>query len=617
MRFQFRFQRWADVLEWFAREADLSLVLDAPPPGTFNYSDTREYTPSEAIDLLNGVLQTKGYTLIRRGRMLLVLNLKGGLPEGVVPQVTLDELDNRGKFEMVTVRFPIGGRLVATVVKEITPLLGPYGKVVPLPASAQVQVTDSAGIMRSVKAQIQSISEPTTPATEALVLAHYSLKPADPQAVLTTIKALFPTTKFAYDEAGDQLHVFASATEQATIQKLMVDIRSGNSIEKQARLEVYSVGEGLGPQVLSVLKTILPKAILALNPKTGKIAAWGLAADHETIKQTIAKLGSETAGSGETLEVYRLAGADAATLLLLQSMVPEAKLSLDPTSGNVLAWATPAEHKRLAASLAKLGTGPGRETASQVEVFKLTRASPTVAVTLLQTLLPHAKVSLDVASNSIVAVANADDRKVIKETIDRLQAANSGAAAPELSFHTFKQPPPADLVTVLRTAVPLATLKLDTEGKRLTIVATAEDRAFLESLLARYEKIAPPEEKNQLVIYPVTAEQKTRFQAVVTTLVTDMPGIKVVADAEPNQVAVWAKPEQQEMVRSMLEQLRKEPPLEQQAHLVVYPVEMENATPLMAFLQLLVPTAKMAMDVDAHSVAVWGRRKNRKPSVRR
>ncbi len=77
LRFQFRFQRWADVLEWFAREADLSLVLDAPPPGTFNYSDTREYTPAEAIDLLNGVLQTKGYTLIRRGRMLLVDQSQG------------------------------------------------------------------------------------------------------------------------------------------------------------------------------------------------------------------------------------------------------------------------------------------------------------------------------------------------------------------------------------------------------------------------------------------------------------------------------------------------------------------------------------------------------------
>ena len=54
LRFQFRYQKWADVLEWIAEEADLSLVLDAPPPGTFNYADQRAYTPTQAIDLLNG-----------------------------------------------------------------------------------------------------------------------------------------------------------------------------------------------------------------------------------------------------------------------------------------------------------------------------------------------------------------------------------------------------------------------------------------------------------------------------------------------------------------------------------------------------------------------------------
>ena len=33
LRFNFRFQRWTDVLEWLAKQSDLSLVLDAPPPG--------------------------------------------------------------------------------------------------------------------------------------------------------------------------------------------------------------------------------------------------------------------------------------------------------------------------------------------------------------------------------------------------------------------------------------------------------------------------------------------------------------------------------------------------------------------------------------------------------
>ncbi len=466
------------MLEWFAREADLSLVLDAPPPGTFNYSDTREYTPSEAIDLLNGVLQTKGYTLIRRGRMLLVVNLKGGLPEGVVPQVTLEELDRRGKFEMVTVRFPTGGRLVSTVVKEITPLLGPYGKVVPLPASAQVQVTDVAGIMRSVKAQIQSIAESTTTATgTSEVLAHYAVKPADPQAALATFKVLFPLIKMAYDETGDKLHVVGTPAEQVLVQKLIADMQTGNPAEKQSRLELYTVSEGLAPQVLGVLKTILPKAILTLDPKTSRIAAWGLAADHETIKQTIT----------------------------------------------------------------------------------------------------------------------------------RIQAVPAGANAQELSFHVFKQPPPADLLTVLRATLPLATMKLDTDGKRLTIVATPDDRAFLESLLARYEKIAPAEDKNQLTIYPVTPEQKTRFQAVMTTLATDLPGIKVVADAEPNQLAVWAKPDQQEILHSILEQLRKELPPEQKSQLVVYPLTSADPASALLVLTPMFADAKFVPDKKTRKIAVWAR----------
>ena len=224
----------------------------------------------------------------------------------------------------------------------------------------------------------------------------------------------------------------------------------------------------------------------------------------------------------QSLEIYRLAGADPATTLqLLQSTLPEAKLSLDPTSGNLLAWATPAEHQRLAAALAKLGAAPGREAAPQVEVFRLTKASPTVTLQLLETLAPHAKLSLDSATNSIVALANAEDRKTIRETIERVQAAHGGANALELSFHVFKQSPPADLLTVLRTAVPQATIRIDSEGKRLTIVATPDDRALLESLLARYEKIAPPEERNQLAIYTLKSADPAGALLVLTPMFPD------------------------------------------------------------------------------------------------
>ncbi|MEE8452070.1 MAG: hypothetical protein V3R99_09155 [Thermoguttaceae bacterium] len=56
LRFNFYSQQWGEVLQWFAEQADLSLVLDTVPLGTFNYTDDRDYTPDETIDLLNSVL---------------------------------------------------------------------------------------------------------------------------------------------------------------------------------------------------------------------------------------------------------------------------------------------------------------------------------------------------------------------------------------------------------------------------------------------------------------------------------------------------------------------------------------------------------------------------------
>ena len=81
LRFAFRHQKWDDVLQWYAEAAGLSLVVDKPVPGTFNYTDAREYTVAESMDLLNRVLLSKGYALVRHDRMLLVIERAGAIRE--------------------------------------------------------------------------------------------------------------------------------------------------------------------------------------------------------------------------------------------------------------------------------------------------------------------------------------------------------------------------------------------------------------------------------------------------------------------------------------------------------------------------------------------------------
>jgi len=62
--FNFRNQAWKEVLEWFASQQNLSLVIDAMPPGTFTYSVSEPMTLSEVLRLLNDILLPKGYALV-------------------------------------------------------------------------------------------------------------------------------------------------------------------------------------------------------------------------------------------------------------------------------------------------------------------------------------------------------------------------------------------------------------------------------------------------------------------------------------------------------------------------------------------------------------------------
>ena len=96
-RFTFNFaqQPWRQVLEWYAKEADLSLTMEAAPTGTFNYNDTRRYNAAEALDILNRVFfTTKGFLLVRHDKILVLVNLEANeVAPSLIPDVPLEELD--------------------------------------------------------------------------------------------------------------------------------------------------------------------------------------------------------------------------------------------------------------------------------------------------------------------------------------------------------------------------------------------------------------------------------------------------------------------------------------------------------------------------------------------
>ena len=108
---RFSKERWEDVLKWIAGDLGLQLVMDAPPPGTFSYSDKNQYTPKEALDVINGVLQFKGYTLFRTAEILYLHNFRNGpIPLQFLPKIEPEELPDQSRFDFVALTIPLQRR---------------------------------------------------------------------------------------------------------------------------------------------------------------------------------------------------------------------------------------------------------------------------------------------------------------------------------------------------------------------------------------------------------------------------------------------------------------------------------------------------------------------------
>jgi len=385
--FNFKYQPWTNVLEWLANQAGLSLVMEGPPHGTFNYSDRRAYTVAEAIDLINSVLLTKGYVLVRRGNMLILVNLEDGIPPNLVPIVPESELANRGEHELVSILVSLSRLTAEEAQQEIRNLLGPQGSVVVLPKAQQLLITDTAGRLRMIREVLARADSPEGGVIEAMQV--FALKHITPEEALAVLRQLLgiPADQFiapdgslrlAVDTLGMRLFVAGRANRVRQVADILqaIDVPgpegSGRGVESSLQLEVYEVAPADPETVLQVMQTLLagsPGVRLATDAKTGNLIALARPSEHATIRATLEQMRQQ----GTRLEVIPLRRLDpqvAATaitkLLAGQDGKTSVKVEVDSLARQLLVRGTETELALVRSLLEKMGeSGEGGQAGSQ------------------------------------------------------------------------------------------------------------------------------------------------------------------------------------------------------------------------------------------------------------
>ena len=541
LKFNFRSQKWPAVLDWLAGEAGLSLVMDEAPPGVFNYTDVKAYTPTEAIDLLNGWLLTKGFTLVRRERLLMCFNLKDGLPDNAIPRITVEDLATRGRFEFVSVLIPLQARPPETVLSEIKPLLGTYGKAEVLTATQQLLVADAAATVRTIQQVVEKVPIPVNPPAAAPAspppkptLVVYPITHANPKQAGEVLQTIIEGT-LVVDEAASQISVNAAPDEQAKAKIIIQQLESNQGADKQPLLKMYPARPADSTEMLATLQLIAPKS----------------------------------------------------------------QFRYDGASRKLVAWATQADQMRIATSLQELAAQQPAGGPTQLEVYRLDRISPDTAQALITALLPDAKVTLDSRTASLVAIGNLADHQAIRNLLEQLESQIAASKPAELQFYSLEKASGTKAVALLTAMLPAATISFDADAKRLSVVAEAPDHEVVKTTLVRLEATAPVNEHRVLKIYAVTSHQRARFTAALAGLSTEYPQLQVLADAQPGEITVWAKPSEHEIVLEVLSQLVRDVPADQQPTLIVYPIRSVDPSSVSTVLSELFPDAKITTDATA------------------
>ncbi|MCX7420630.1 MAG: hypothetical protein NT013_13980 [Planctomycetia bacterium] len=341
LTFNFRFAPWADVLKTFAELGGLTLDLNVIPPGTFNYFDEKEYTPTEALDVINGYLLQKGFVLVRRDQFLVVLNVDDGIPPNLVPNIPLEELAQHGKNELLNIILPVEGITAEEAAEEAKELIGPQGSVVALKKLTAISVTDIGTNLR----RIQRLLSGVTANPGDLAFRSFDLKHIEATDAERTVRELFglprgiesvsdgvgsrsrgsdqrdprddrsrtplPTAakakiQVAIDERTNRLLITAGVAEMKIVEDTLkaIDVAEevGTTGTRKPRnrdpyLHVYSVKTADPMEVAKTLGVLYPGCVVNEDGRARRLHIHGTPAQHEQIERTIKQLDGEGGGS--------------------------------------------------------------------------------------------------------------------------------------------------------------------------------------------------------------------------------------------------------------------------------------------------------------------------------
>ena len=411
--FNFRYAPWEQVLQDFAVSTGYTLDMAQIPNGTFSHIDGQEYNVDQTLDIMNGYLQRKGFALVRRDGFLVCVNVKDGIPNILVPDVSTEELmarDDSGHFkigenELVRVQILLKKVDVGVMATEVEALTGPLARMTALTQSGILIISDTGSNLRKINSFLEAAIANVTP---DLMFKSYPLTNIDAEEAELMLLAQFGMRQ----GAGAALNVSAAAGNdgrrgtppapagQSSTLKVMSDTRTNSLFVTGSRDDQTLVEE--------IIKAIDISELPDGTPLT------------------------RAGASGPYLRVYKVAGRADQAALSINAMMPGVVVNEDNAASTVHIFGTSKQHQQVSEWVEAFAAGSG--AAGSVAVIPLVKMDPLTAAATLRNLFisegtAAPTVETDLYGNRIIVKGTATQVDQIKQVLKDLGEDGTGVRA--------------------------------------------------------------------------------------------------------------------------------------------------------------------------------------------
>ena len=286
------------VLEYMSEAAGFIILGDTKVRGDVTILSKQPLNREEAVDLLDTILNEKGYTAIRRGRILKIVEKDKALIEDIPVKSGADPEDIPKKDVMVTQIIPIRFGNAGQLIENISELLPDYATISANDGSNAIILTDTQTNIRRIAEIVSALDTSISSISEIRV---FPLVYADAKQLADVIKGLFQSSS-----SGSSRSSSSRGSSSAIAEMMRARFGGGSSSSRSSG----SSGRSSRSSGSSAALAAASRVVAISEERTNSLVVSAPSDVLPTIEQLVKEM-DRTIEDVTEIQVFKLNNADA------------------------------------------------------------------------------------------------------------------------------------------------------------------------------------------------------------------------------------------------------------------------------------------------------------------